>query len=104
MGARQEEPWKVVSDGTRIAHETRSRRCRQDPGSRHGQEVRILSSKEKPEGRSLAIMYRGYWFYIEETDQNTKEYFSIMSTLWSTIIAGSAPESAAPVLTIPVSR
>jgi len=49
-------------------------------------------------------MYRGYCFYIEETDQNTKEYFSTMSTLWSTIIAGSAPESAAPVLTIPVSR
>jgi len=67
-----------------------------------GQGVRILTSKEKPAKAALATKYRGYWFYIEDSNLRTKEFFSSLKTFWSSSIRSSAGESAAPVLTIPV--
>jgi len=69
-----------------------------------GQGIRIISSKEKPKNLSLAVKYRGYWFYIDETDQETKAVFVLLRTLWRISIAGSIDLRDAPVLTIPVSR
>jgi hypothetical protein len=69
-----------------------------------GQGIRIISSKEKPKNLSLAVKYRGYWFYIDETDQETKAVFTLLRTLWRISIAGSIDLRDAPVLTIPVSR
>ena len=69
-----------------------------------GQGVRIFSSPEKPDNMSLAVKYRGHWFYIDETDQITKAVFRILRTLWSIIIAGSVDLQEEPILTIPVSR
>ena len=69
-----------------------------------GQGIRIISSKEKPKNMSLAVKYRGYWFYIDETDQETKAVFMLLRTLWSINIAGSVDLRDSPVLTIPVSR
>ncbi|MFC1825263.1 hypothetical protein ACFL9T_21340 [Thermodesulfobacteriota bacterium] len=69
-----------------------------------GKGVRIISSTEKPNNRSLAVKYRGYWFYIDEIDQRTKAFFRVLRTFWSVSIAATSNEKAAPVLTIPVSR
>jgi len=69
-----------------------------------GQGIRIASSTEKPKNMSLSVKYRGYWFYIDETDQETKEVFRYLRTLWSIIIAGSVELKEKPILTIPVSR
>jgi len=70
-----------------------------------GKDILIRSSKDKPKTASLAVKYRGYWFYIEETDQPTKLFFRSMRLFWSVSIASSAdPRTAAPVLTIPVSK
>jgi len=70
-----------------------------------GKDIRIHSSKDKPKTASLAVKYRGHWFYIEETDQPTKLFFRSMSLFWSVSIASSADaRTAAPVLTIPVSK
>jgi hypothetical protein len=70
-----------------------------------GKDIHIRSSKDKPKTASLAVKYRGYWFYIEETDQPTKLFFRSMRLFWSVSIASSAdPRTAAPVLTIPVSK
>jgi hypothetical protein len=53
----------------------------------------------------VAVKYRNGWFYIDERDQATKQFFRLMGTLWSTTIAESASEvTSAPVLTVPVSR
>ncbi len=69
-----------------------------------GQGVRIISSKDRPENTSVAVKYRGYWFYIDETDQRTKAFFRALRMCWSITIAGSADQMTAPILTIPVSR
>ncbi len=70
-----------------------------------GKDIRIRSSPDKPKTASLAVKYRGYWFYIDETDQLTKYFFRAVRLFWSVSIAGSAdPGTAAPVLTIPVSN
>jgi hypothetical protein len=45
------------------------------------------------------------WFYIDEKDQATKRFFRLLGSLLSVAIAEStANASAAPVLTVPVSR
>jgi len=69
-----------------------------------GQGIRIISSSEKPEHISVAVKYRGYWFYIAENDQRTKAFFRTLRTFWSMTISGSVDQAAAPVLTIPVSH
>ena len=69
-----------------------------------GQGISIISSTEKPKNMSLAVKYRGYWFYIDETDQGTKAFFRTLRSFWSISIATAADKSAAPVLTIPVGQ
>lgn len=69
-----------------------------------GQGIRIISSTDRPENTSVAVKYRGYWFYIDETDQRTKAFFRALRLCWSMTIAGSADQMMAPILTIPVSR
>ena len=67
-----------------------------------GEGVRIISSKEKPKNSALATKYRGYWFYIEDSNLRTKEFFSALKIFWSASIKSTADQTAAPVLTIPV--
>ena len=69
-----------------------------------GQGVRINSSREKPSDMSLAVLYRGYWFYCSETDQETKAFFSVLRTLLSISIAGAVGQRDVPVLTLPVGQ
>jgi hypothetical protein len=69
-----------------------------------GRGIRIISSTKKPGNMSLAVKYRGYWFYIDETDQRTKAFFRDLRAYWSVSIAAAADHKAAPVLTLPVSR
>jgi hypothetical protein len=53
----------------------------------------------------VAVKYRNGWFYIDEKDQATKQYFRLLTTLLSVNIAESTGRaSATPVLTVPVSR
>lgn len=67
-----------------------------------GQGVHIVSSKAKPQNGLLATKYRGYWFYIEDSNLRTKEFFSALKMFWSASIKSTADQTAAPVLTIPV--
>jgi hypothetical protein len=69
-----------------------------------GKNIHIHVSKNEPKRVAVAVNYRGYWFYIDDTDLNTKFFFRMLQTLWSISIAASADQKAAPVLTIPVSR
>ncbi|MDB4516122.1 hypothetical protein N9089_00835 [Crocinitomicaceae bacterium] len=68
-----------------------------------GEGLRILASQDKPGGMSTAVKYRGYWFYIDETDQLTKQSFRLLRFFWSLDISGSIDDGSTPVLTIPVS-
>ncbi|MGD2137079.1 MAG: hypothetical protein PVJ66_01145 [Gammaproteobacteria bacterium] len=70
-----------------------------------GRDLRIHHSVEQPEDAAVAVEYRDYWFYIDQSDQPTKRYFRMLGGLWSVTIAESARKgAAAPVLTVPVSR
>ena len=69
-----------------------------------GEGICIYSSMDKPENASVAIRYRGYWFYIAENDGRTKNFYMMVRTLWSATIAAGTDQRAAPVLTLPVSR
>jgi len=70
-----------------------------------GKNLRIRHATEEPAHAYIRVKHRDNWFYIDETDQPTKQYFRLMSTLWSLTISESAAKgAAAPVLTVPVSR
>lgn len=69
-----------------------------------GKGIRIYRSAKQPENASMAVKYRGLWFYIADTDQATKLMFRIIRLLWSHSVTSTAPVQAAPVLTIPVSN
>jgi hypothetical protein len=69
-----------------------------------GKNLHIHASKDEPKRAAVAAKHRGYWFYIDETDMQTKLFYVATRTLWSISIAAASDQSAAPVLTIPVSR
>lgn len=75
------------------------------PSGVAGTELHVRYAEAEPEHASVAVRYRDGWFYIDERDQVTKRFFRLLSSLWSVNIADSAAgASAAPVLTVPVSR
>lgn len=59
----------------------------------------IKSSKTKPVDVFLAVNYRDFWFYIEDTDFRAKRGFSFLIFLMSLTEGGS--QGLAPVLTLP---
>lgn len=67
-----------------------------------GRGIHIHSSPRKPQGQSLAVKYRDYWFWIDESDLETKAAFRLTRTLWSISIASAASRVSAPMLTLPV--
>jgi hypothetical protein len=69
-----------------------------------GKNIRIHASKKKPKRAVVAVKHHGYWFYIDETDMQTKLFYVMVRTLWTVSIAAAADQGTAPVLTIPVSR
>ena len=70
-----------------------------------GRKLRIRHAKSKPGRTAVAVQYRDGWFYIDDKDYVTKQFFRLLGVLWSVSIAESTAESsAAPVLTVPVSR
>jgi len=62
----------------------------------------IKSSDSKPSDSSLSIQYKGHWFYIDDTDLQSRETFSMLTALFA-VVGGTVP-GAHPVLTLPVGR
>jgi hypothetical protein len=69
-----------------------------------GKDIHIHASKDKPERAAVAVKHRGYWFYIDAADMHTKQFYLLVRILWAVSIAAASDQSAAPMLTIPVSR
>ena len=63
--------------------------------------VRWAPGDERPAGAHVAARYHGYWFYIDETDQDTKSTFSLLMELARLELAGGK-SGPGPVLTLPV--
>ena len=69
-----------------------------------GKQLRVHHSNKKPKHASVAVEYRDGWFYIDEKDQATKQFFRLLTTLLSINIAESTDKASAPILTLPASR
>ena len=69
-----------------------------------GKQLRVHHSNDKPKHASVAVEYRDGWFYIDEKDQATKQFFRLLTTLLSVNIAESTDKVSAPILTLPASR
>lgn len=65
-----------------------------------GKELRIFSSKSKPKHASTKVHYKGYWFYIDEADLNSKSSFLLLSQLFN--MQSGKTSNIQPTLTIDV--
>jgi hypothetical protein len=66
-----------------------------------GAGIRIRSSATPPDGARVAVEYRGRWYYIETSDQRSKQWFLLLQVLASAQVSDTA-KGVRPVLTIPV--
>jgi hypothetical protein len=57
--------------------------------------------KKPPPCAHVAVQYRGYWFYIDERDRDTKSTFSLLVEL-SRLQLASDKAGPGPVLTLPI--
>jgi hypothetical protein len=64
--------------------------------------VRSVASKKKPACAYVAISYRGYWYYIDEQDRDTKATFALL--LEVSRLELESTKSRAPLLTLPLGR
>jgi hypothetical protein len=63
--------------------------------------VRWAKGNKRPPGAHVAVKYKDYWFYIDETDQETKSTFSLLMELARLELAGKP--GPGPQLTLPIS-
>ena len=74
------------------------------PG-RVGRQLKVSFATEEPKHAYVSVAYREGWFYIDERDLVTKEYFKLLGSLWiMTMSKASGQVAAAPMLTVPVSN
>lgn len=65
-----------------------------------GKMLKIHSSASHPDNAFLAIPYRGYWFYIADSDITSKASFTLLTILFR--LQSGAAKTNTPALTIPV--
>ena len=73
------------------------------PAGLVGQKLEVRRASAAPGGASIAVQYRDAWYYIDDTNQNTKLFFRLVTTLMAVSIADSTANASAPLLTVPVS-
>jgi len=61
--------------------------------------VRIHSSNSKPSDASVAVPYRGHWFWIDDRDLRSKRAFAFMLMLFT--LADTGQKESLPLITIP---
>ena len=66
-----------------------------------GRGIRIHSSTAPPSRPRVAVQYRDRWYWIDDNDDASKQWFVMLQTLVAAQLPGGAVGTA-PVLTIPV--
>jgi len=61
-----------------------------------------IQGAERPPNAHVAVQYHQYWYYIDDTDQDTKSTFSLLMELARLELAGRP--SSGPQLTLPIGR
>jgi hypothetical protein len=59
------------------------------------------AGKKPPANAHVAVCYRGYWFYIDERDRDTKATFALLLEV-SRLQTSTDKGGPGPVLTLPV--
>lgn len=67
-----------------------------------GDILRIRSQPDRPDDAAVAIRYRGSWFYVDDSDLNSKSTLSLLAQIFA-LQAGKI-KSTAPVLTLPIGQ
>lgn len=62
--------------------------------------MRIRTSSERPDNAAVAVAFRGNWFYIDDSDLDSKSTFSMLGQIYA--LQSSDVRVAAPLLTLPV--
>ena len=91
-------PGEDVERGTASANRSRDLQS----GAGASDWLVIKSSDSAPSSSSLRIKYRGHWFYIDDTDLQSRETFAMLTAFFA-VVGGTVP-GAHPVLTLPVAR
>ncbi len=63
-----------------------------------GRLMRVRSAKEPPEGAYVKIRYRDHWFYIDDSDLDSKTTFSLLTYLFS--LQSVTSSTVVPALTV----
>jgi len=72
-----------------------------DPGQGETDKwLKVLSSHGEPGDAWLKVKHNGYWFYIDAKDTRSREMFTLLETIFESVI-GTVPGSK-PLLTLPV--
>jgi hypothetical protein len=71
-------------------------------GALNGPPLRVLVTDAPPRDAHVAVQYDGRWFWISDTDIQSKYTFGIIMLLFS--IADTGARGAAPVVTIPANQ
>jgi hypothetical protein len=64
--------------------------------------IKIHSSEERPKNATVRIQHRDRWFYIDETDSQSKRAFMFLRTFIGIRLADVGNKQSAPMLTVPV--
>jgi hypothetical protein len=62
--------------------------------------MQVRTSVEQPESAAVAVRYRDRWFYIDDSDLDSKSTFSLLGQIYA--LQSGDVSSAAPLLTLPV--
>lgn len=65
-----------------------------------GDLITIESSPRQPDDSYLSVAYRGHWFYIKDTDVNSKRTFVLLQQIYN--LQAKQVESEPPLLSIPL--
>lgn len=65
--------------------------------------LQVRVQEERPKHASLIVPYKGYWFYIEESDISSKRTMGALNSLARLKIKAAAAQKI-PVLTLPVAK
>jgi hypothetical protein len=71
----------------------------QSTGTAEKPAVTILSGESAPKDAYVSVEYRGRWFWVPDTDIQSKATFGFVMLLFS--ISGTGAKSGAPVVTVP---
>lgn len=59
----------------------------------------VFSSPEEPENAAVKIFYRGKWFYIDDSDADSKITFALVSML--VMLQSGETSKVTPLITVP---